>query len=280
VPRRVPFKGAGAFRLDFSLLKPFFERAIWGGERRERLLLALLGRHYESVFRRQWLLPVDKPHHFDHRIGSFLFATGVSHGYGYYRGYFAAEMIRDGDVLLDVACGDGFFARRFFAPKCKHVDAIDVDRNAIAHASRFNDAPNIRYALLDAAKEPFPRERYNVIVLDGALGHFPPEGGEHLLTRIRQALPEDGVFVGSEELGTVGHDHLQYFETLVDLARIMRGHFELVYLRSIDYPLPSGDTRREAFWRCATRPDRLEKASWHDFSLTPASTASAEAPIS
>jgi SAM-dependent methyltransferase len=273
VPRRVPFKGPASF----SSLKPFFERAIWGGERRERVLLALLRRHYESVFRRQWVLPVDKPHYFDHRIGSFSFATGTSHGYSYYRGYFAAEMIRDGDVLLDVGCGDGFFARRFFAPRCKHVDAIDVDRSAIAHASRFNDAPNIRYALLDAVKEPFPRERYDVIVLDGALGHFPPEGVGRLLTRIREALSEDGVFVGSEDLGTVGHDHLHYFETLFDLARIMREHFEHVHLRSIDYLIPSGATRREAFWRCARLPDRLEEASWHDFSSTPVSSGSAEA---
>jgi SAM-dependent methyltransferase len=280
VPRRVPLKGPGASRLDLSLLKPFFERAIWGGERRERLLLTLLRRHYESVFRRQWVLPVDKPHYFDHRIGSFAFATGISHGYGYYRGYFAAEMIRDGDVLLDVGCGDGFFARRFFAPKCKHVDAIDVDRTAIAHSSRLNDAPNICYAVLDAAKEPFPLERYDVIVLDGALGHFPPGRVGHLLTKIRQALSEHGVFVGSEGLGRAGHDHLQYFETLLDLAGILREHFEHVYLRSIDYLIPSGEIRREAFWRCARLPDRLEGSSWKDFSPTSVSSGSPEAAIS
>jgi SAM-dependent methyltransferase len=252
----------------------------WGGERRERLLIFLLRQHYESIFRRQWVLPQYKPHYFDHRIGSFAFAIGTSHAYSYYRGYFAAEMIRDGDVLLDVGCGDGFFARRFFAPKCEHVDAIDVDRGAIEHASSVNDAPNIRYALLDAVKDPFPRGRYDVIVLDGSLGHFPPEGTGPLLTKIRQALPDDGAFVGSEDLGRAGHDHRQYFETLADLGSILGEHFEYVHLRSIDYLIPSGAIRREAFWRCARLPDRLQEASWGDFSPASASSASPETAVS
>jgi len=254
-----------ATRARRSLAYPI-QYALWGGERRERLLIALLRRHYESIFRRQWTLAAELPHYFDHRIGSFAFATGTGHPYGYFRGFFAAEMIRDGDVLLDLGCGDGFFAQRFFAPRCRHVDAVDVDPGAIAHASRRNAGANITYSLLDAVEEPFPRDRYDVIVLDGAFGHFAPEAAGRLLDKIRAALGTEGVFVGSETLGDEGHDHLQFFETLPELAAILGSRFEHVQLRSIDYLIPPGAPRREAFWRCATQRDRLEEASWQSYS--------------
>ncbi len=238
------------------------EYALWGGERREKLLIALLRRHYESLFRRQWTLAAEMPHYFDHRIGSFAFAIGRADPYSYFRGFFAAEMIRDGDVLLDIGCGDGFFAKRFFAPKCAHVDAVDIEPGAIAHASRRNRASNISYRVLDAVNEPFPRERYDVIVLDGALGHFASEPSRRLLKKISDALAEDGVFVGSESLGVEGHDHLQYFETLADLAAVFDDDFSHVQVRSLDYVIPAGMRRREAFWRCANQRPRLEEAAW------------------
>ena len=241
------------------------EHVLWGGELRERLLIALLRRHYESVFRRQWKYAVELPHYFDHRIGSFAFATGTQHPYSYFRGFFAAEMIREGAVLLDIGCGDGFFDRRFFAPRCVHVDAIDVEAGAIAHASRRNSAPNISYSVLDAVNERFPRQRYDVIVLDGAFGHFAPGASQHLLDKIRNALTDDGVFVGSESLGAEGHDHLQSFETLPDLASILGEHFAHVQLRSIHYVIPSGASRREAFWRCSSQTTRLDDASWQRY---------------
>jgi SAM-dependent methyltransferase len=247
------------------------ERVLWGGERRERVLIALLRRHYESVFRRQWRHAREMPHYFDHRIGSFAFAIGSGHPYTYFRGFFTAEMIREGDVLLDIGCGDGFFARRFYAPKCAHVDAIDIERSAISHASRRNPMPNIAYAVLDAVTQPFPRSQYDVIVLDGALGHFAPEPSRILLTKISEALTEDGVFVGSESLGLEGHDHLQHFSTLTELGELLGNRFPHVQARSIDYVIPSGDGRREAFWRCAFQRTRLDEAAWTEWKNAEAS---------
>lgn len=252
------------------------ERVLWGGERRELLLIALLRRHYESLFRRQWTLAEELPHYFDHRIGSFAFATGTAHAYSYYRGYFAAEVVRPDDSLLDIGCGDGFFSRRFFSPKCSHVDAIDVDPGAIAHAARRNAAANIRYSVLDAVSDPFPRQRYDVIVFDGALGHFAPETTAGLLDKIEAALDPDGVFVGSESLGVEGHDHYQFFETLDDLASIFGKHFQHVQLRVVEYVIPTGALRREAFWRCAHQASRLDDSSWKTYRpLTPSTVVPA-----
>ena len=91
--------------------------------------------------------------------------------------------MRDGDRVLDIGCGDGFFARRFFAAHGARVDAIDIEPGAITHAERHNSAPQIRYFLKDAVGEPFPSDAYDVVVWDGALGHFSPDTTDRMLAR-------------------------------------------------------------------------------------------------
>ena len=149
----------------------FAEIVVWGGRHRERLLLALLGQHYRSIFRRQWNLG-EPPHFYDHRHNAFALLVGSGHPFTYYRGFYAAELIRPGDMVLDIGCGDGFFTSRFFAPRAAHVDAVDIEPDAITHASHHNTGPNIAYALLDAVSDPFPSERYDVVVIDGRSATF------------------------------------------------------------------------------------------------------------
>ena len=237
------------------------EPVVWGGRLRERALVGMLRQHYASLLRRHWSDPDEVPHFFDHRIGAFGFATGSGTPFGYYRGYFAAELIRPTDRLLDIGCGDGFFTRRFFSPRCAAVDAIDIEPTAIEHASRYNPASNVTYTLLDAAAQPFPHDRYDIVVWDGGLGHVTADASKTMLGKIRQALSADGAFVGSESLGDEGSDHLQFFASLQDLCSLFEGHFPHVQVRSFEYEL-SGFTRREAFWRCAADPTRLEEAAW------------------
>jgi SAM-dependent methyltransferase len=240
------------------------ESLISGWRLPERVLLGLLGQYYASRFRRQWQWSVEPPHFFDHRIGIFDFAFGSSKmgSYPYSRGFFSSEVIREGDVLLDIGCGDGFFTRRFFAPRCAQVDAIDVEPSAIEAASAINSAPNIAYHLLDATALPFPRPCYDVIVWDGALGHFAPATTARMLEKIGAALGDSGIFVGSESLGREGSDHLQFFETLEDLYALLAPRFQCVQLRAIDYKLGAGFLRREAFWRCSNDERRLRESQW------------------
>jgi SAM-dependent methyltransferase len=243
------------------LLARGLEPLLWGGRRRERALLWLLGRHYDSVFRRQWRLAPEPPHFFDHRLDGFALVAGEA-PFPLYRGYLAAELVREGDIVLDIGCGDGYFTRRFFAPRAAQVDGIDIEPSAIAHASEINAAPNVRYVLADAVAAPFPRESYDVVVWDGALGHFAPDTTDRMLGKIAAVLAPGGAFAGSESLGTEGHDHLQFFDTLDDLAALLGRHFEHVAVREVSYMLPGGVRRREAFWRCAHDPARLESAAW------------------
>jgi SAM-dependent methyltransferase len=238
------------------------ERLAFGGRLRERVLRRALGAYYRSLFRRQWAWSEGPPHFFDHRIGMFELLAGRGNPYAYARGFHAAEVVRRGDRVLDIGCGDGFFTSTFFAPRAAVVDAVDIEPSAIAHAQQHHARPNVRFALADAVAEPFPQVEYDVVVWDGALGHFAPDTTSAMFAKIRDALASEGVFAGSESLGHEGTDHLQFFETLDDLRDRLAEHFPYVQVREAQYELGDGTLRREAYWRCAESAARLEAASW------------------
>src|SRR5258705_7698878 len=83
---------------------------VGGGRRRESTLLKLLRRYYLNLYRREWELGAEEPHFFSQRVGFFEFAFGQSGigPYSFYRGFFASEMVRENERLLDIGCGDGF----------------------------------------------------------------------------------------------------------------------------------------------------------------------------
>ena len=247
------------------------ESTVYGGNIREAALVWLLKQHYKSAFRRQWVWRCsgDLPHFTDHRIKAFFLAFGdLDLGpFSFYRGFYNSELIREGDRLLDIGCGDGFFTRRFFSPKCSQIDAVDIEDEAIEVARRHNAASNICYRKLDAVNESFPSSNYDIVVWDGALGHFCEDDTAKVLEKISISLNKDGVFGGSESLGLEGHDHLQYFHSLGDLEPVLRRHFKYVQLRSASYRIGvRGETmRQEAYWRCTNNEERLGQVGWKRF---------------
>jgi len=240
---------------------------IGGGKRRESALLKLLGRFYAHEYRREWQLGEEEPHFFSQRLGFFEFAFGQRGigPYSFYRGFFASEVLQDNDRLLDIGCGDGFFTRRFLGERCAHIDAVDIEPSAIDEARTYNSAPNITYHLLDAVNQAFPDVDYDVVVWDGALGHFARDTTDHMLSKIRDALNTEGIFVGSESLGLEGSDHLQFFHSLEDLYALFSPYFKHIQLRCVTYRTGIGAAafiRQEGYWRCANDPLRLQSAGW------------------
>lgn len=246
-----------------------FERAVFGGRITEAVLLKLLSIHYRSLFRRDWAWSPEQPHFFSHRIGffDFIYGNAESSVFPYYRGFFVSELIKDNDRLLDIGCGDGFFTKRFYSRRCSHIDAIDIEPTAIAAATCWNASPKIQYPLRDALNTPFPSDSYNVVVWDGAMGHFAPDTTHAMLAKIFRVLAEDGIFAGSESLGFEGHDHLQFFETIQDLDALFSSHFEYPAYRVIEYdtPFSPGMLRQEAYWRCSAIPLRMNELGWTIF---------------
>ncbi len=249
----------------------FLEYAKWGGRSRERVLLTLLEKHYDSKFRREWVIGDEPPHFDDNRRDTFDFAfSAYSVGaYPLYRGFFSSEVIQEGDRLLDVGCGDGFFTRRFFAEKCSSIDAIDIEPTAIKAAKEYNSSEKITYYLCDAVNQPFPNNPYEVVVWDGAIGHFSADTTDIMVRKICASLVSDGVFVGSESLSAeeCKRDHLQLFYSLDDLHQVFKRHFKYIELRSIQYRINKRDSfiRTEGYWRCSNELKRLETSSWKKF---------------
>jgi SAM-dependent methyltransferase len=241
------------------------ERIVWGAERRRTLFERLLRGHYASRRRRDWVYvtPDDAPHFFDHRHDALALVTGDGNVEGFLRAFYALDVVQAGDDVLDIGFGDGFFTRHFLARRAAHVDAVDIEPSAVEHARREHGHPRVTYHLLDAVSAPFPRASYDVIVCDGALGHFPPATTQALLAKIATSLRPGGVFVGSESIGREGHDHLQFFDSLEDLRATLAPHFVQVALREAGYALSDDFVRHEAFWRCAVDDDGRERWTWN-----------------
>jgi 2-polyprenyl-3-methyl-5-hydroxy-6-metoxy-1,4-benzoquinol methylase len=242
------------------------EVAIFGSEAREKFAKGLLSHYYRSVFRRQWAWQVYGEPHFSIHSGSLFNLLDGELGKGIYaftRAFLSAEIVGDGDNVLDVGCGDGGLTKRFYAPRAAHVDAIDIEPSAIDYAVKHNSASNVSYRRLNAVAESFPKPTYDVIILDGAIGHFTREGSAAVLQKISSALAPRGVFCGSESIGLENQDHLQIFSTLDDLRSLLQEQFKHVRLKQQKYSVEFvPDGRLEAYWRCSNADGRLEELDW------------------
>lgn len=178
--------------------------------------------------------------------------------------FFVADILSAGDVVLDIGCGDGFFTKHFYSARCSRIDAMDNELGAITAARVINGARNINYVLANAVTDAFPFSHYDIIVLDGALGHFRDEDCRILLAKIAQALKVTGLFVGSEALGREGADHFQFFDSTDDLYTFFRKYFKCVELRTHCYSIGER-MRQEAYWRCANTADSLIKFHWREY---------------
>ena len=252
-------------------IKRIITLMVGGGEWVESILIRLLKHHYKLKSKREWeyVILSELPHFTNHRLSYFNFAFNDSPvtAMGMARAFFTAEILSSNDVVLDIGCGDGFITKRFIANRCKKVDGIDIEPTAIKFANEHNSQENIAYHLADAVETPFPNNQYDVIVWDGAIGHFDPATTNKMMEKIRANLTPEGLFVGSESLGNKeGHDHLQFFETIQTFADLFKKYFRYVQLKEIGYPINSaGFIRREAYWRCSNSEKRLKENTWISF---------------
>lgn len=243
------------------------DKLVYLGGFAEFVTVRWLLKIYQSKFRLDWEYSKTPPHFYNHRMGMSQFVLGdkVNGPFAYYRGFYAAQIIKENDRLLDIGCGDGFFTKRFFSAKCLQVDGIDIEPSAIQYAVKENAAENVKYHLLDAVEMDFPAPEYDVIVWDGAIGHFSPETLDKVLSKIADSLAVDGVFVGSESLGLEGSDHMTRFHELKDFGKLFSKYFSYIELQSQDYRIGNGFLRSEAYWRCSNQPARLKRMAWKTY---------------
>jgi SAM-dependent methyltransferase len=233
----------------------------------ERMLVALLRTRIARRVERDWVASNHPPHHSYNNYGAFVlgFYDDTVGAYPFYRGFFASLAIKEGDKVLDISCGDGFFSKRFLAIKAAHVDAFDIEQDAIAMANRYNMDAKVSYSVRDATTDPFPATDYDVIVWDGGIAHFPPGTNAAMVSKIKAALKMNGTFCGSETLGFDGSaDHLQRWNTVDDVRAMLSPHFKHVKVFTAEYfyNLQRTGRRGEFYWRCSDSAEALAATEW------------------
>lgn len=166
-----------------------------------------------------------------------------------FRGFYTRQVVRPGARVLTIGCGDGFNDYLFLSRIAGSVDAVDIQRSAIASAKSAHRAATLHYHTLDVTREAFPKDSYDVVVMDGCIAHFAAEAMDPLLGRIAAALTDDGFYVGSEVMESpnkLTHDHLQAFPSTEYMKAFLERWFPIVTVWR-------DDTLRfpQVFWRCA-----------------------------
>lgn len=229
------------------------EAIAFGGPVRRAILTTFFDFHHQSMFRRKWWWwSYGEPHFTDQSITLWrLYRGNMGQGvYSLARAFYAAEHVKHGNSVLDIGCGDGSLTKRFLAPRASHVDAVDVEPSAIKIASRKNSAANITYRVLNAVNQDLPRPSYNVVVMDGVLGHLSEPHSAILFDKIANAIGRNGVFVGSESLGHDGADHLQVFDRIENIQGLLGRSFSSVETKVSEYMISRTLNRTEAYWVC------------------------------
>jgi SAM-dependent methyltransferase len=111
------------------------------------------------------------------------------------RGVLNTLAIRPGAEVLEICCGDGFNAHRFYAERGAHVLAVDHNREALVHARRFHSRANIEYRPCDILQS-IPEGPFDNVIWDSAMHHFTLSEVAAILASAHRSLAPGGVLSG------------------------------------------------------------------------------------
>lgn len=112
------------------------------------------------------------------------------------RGVFSNFVIKNNANVLELCCGDGFFAHHFYATKARKVTSLDFDEGAILSAQKnYGSNKKLNFIKADIRKE-IPKSKYDNIVWDAAIEHFTEDEISNILSTIKSSLNENGVLSG------------------------------------------------------------------------------------
>jgi SAM-dependent methyltransferase len=227
------------------LLPPL--RAANAGIRR---LAALTHRIQGAV---EWSLPPTPAwadHHVDvywqlHQHGNALFLE---------RGFVNSLAIRRGARVLDLCCGDGFFASRVYAQRASEVVAVDIDQAALRFAARYNAVRGVRYVRADI-RHRLPSGPFDNVVWDATIQYFERDVAQEICRMVKTVMAPDGVLSGytiieSSSDPLFAH-HRTRFESADDLADLLKSQFQSVRI------LETEDRARRNLYFFAAADDSL-----------------------
>src|SRR5262249_15858040 len=125
---------------------------------------------YDYEVKRLWSHPGGPPEWFDHRADLYRWSR-LKVPFWVERGVFCREVMFQGWRVLDLCCGDGFYADHFYSGTASLIDAMDKDEKAISHARKWHNDPKIHFRCGDIVADEFPLREYDVVCWDAAIEH-------------------------------------------------------------------------------------------------------------
>jgi ubiquinone/menaquinone biosynthesis C-methylase UbiE len=99
--------------------------------------------------------------------------------------------LKQGDKLLDVACGQGVFSRSI--PETVQYTGVDVSKSLVDEARRMDKNSNHKYFVADVTKNVSTRDRYNKAVMILALQNIKEP--EKAINYVVERLEKDSRFL-------------------------------------------------------------------------------------
>jgi 2-polyprenyl-3-methyl-5-hydroxy-6-metoxy-1,4-benzoquinol methylase len=170
---------------------------------------------------------------FDHQLDAWWQWPRRGRGGFVDRGVLSSLTLEPSASLLELACGDGFYARHFYAPRAARVLAVDANRSALRHARRFDRAPNVAYEYCDITRG-LPAGPFDAVVWNTAIHHFTRKQAHEILVRIANVLAPEGTLSGHTviEPGSTYEYARQNFSDAEDLAQLLHAVFGHVCVRT------------------------------------------------
>ena len=107
---------------------------------------------------------------------------------------FAKNLIKDGDNVLDIACGIGYGSYVMSENTTANFTGVDVATGAIKHANKYFKRDNIEF-ICSRAEVFQPKKQYDVIVSFETIEHL--EYDEQFIEAITKHLKQGGMFICS-----------------------------------------------------------------------------------
>lgn len=140
--------------------------------------------------------------------------------------YEAAVPLVKGKIVLDIASGSGYGSDLLSTSAAK-VFGVDVNKDAIAYATKNYASRKTTFTLGDATAIPLDDDSVDVVVSFETLEHI--EDYEKFMSEISRVLRPDGLLILSTpneiEFPESNHFHIHEFEEL-ELEKLVKKHFK------------------------------------------------------
>jgi 2-polyprenyl-3-methyl-5-hydroxy-6-metoxy-1,4-benzoquinol methylase len=138
--------------------------------------------------------------------------------------------------VLDIACGEGYGSALIAENKAFRVIGVDIDSEAIAHASSTYRADNLEYLQGSCTSLPVPTGSIDIVTSFETIEHIPKEEHVAFLHEVKNVLWPDGLLIISspnkhvhEALRPPNPYHISEME-LDEFHSLLAGQFKYVKL--------------------------------------------------